>query len=659
MVSKSPNDPLVAAHDAFASRDWDRALALFREAEASQPIEAEDIEAMGEAAWWGARPDDSIEALQRAYGAYLAAGKPARAAYVALSLAREYGVKLAGPIAASWLNRAKRILDAEPEGAEHGYLYLRQAVLASNEGSSEQAIELAKRTVELGIRVGDPNLQAMGTVTHGIGLIDKGELAEGLSLLDDAAVAATTGELAPYATGMVYCNTIAACCDVADYRRAGDWADAARRWTESHPGQPLIPGDCRIHQAQVLALRGAWAEAEESALRGAQELRAFNRLYHVGEAQYQVGEIRLRIGDLPAAREAFEQASELGRDPQPGLSMLALAEGRKDAAMSSIRRALEEEMSSQLERRRLLPAYIDIAVQAGKLAEAETAVEELEGIAVTYNAPTFEAAALQARGLVALAAGDPKGAARALRQAVSRWQEAEAPYDSARARVLLAQAIARQDDLDAALVELKAARAAFAKLGALPDVQTSDGLLLRLQADQQAAGEGRPVKAFLFTDIVRSTSLVEAIGDDAWLDLLRWHDKTLRALFIEHGGEEVDHAGDGFFVAFDDSAAAINCAVAIQRSLADHRRTHGFAPQVRVGVHATSAARSGGSYRGKGVHEAARIAAAAEGGEILVSRATLDASGGRLPASAPRTVSLRGISKPVELVAIDWRDGAG
>ena len=158
----------------------------------------------------------------------------------------------------------------------------------------------------------------------------------------------------------------------------------------------------------------------------------------------------------------------------------------------------------------------------------------------------------------------------------------------------------------------------------------------------------------MFTDIVRSTNLVEAIGDEAWSDLVRWHDKTLRSLFAAHGGDEVDHAGDGFFVAFPDPARALEAAIAIQRRLADHRREHGFAPQVRIGLHATEAARQGAGYRGRGVHEAARISALADGGEIVASRETVD-DVHRFAVSSPREVTLKGIDAPVEVVSVDWR----
>ncbi|MGQ0571629.1 MAG: adenylate/guanylate cyclase domain-containing protein, partial [Armatimonadota bacterium] len=160
---------------------------------------------------------------------------------------------------------------------------------------------------------------------------------------------------------------------------------------------------------------------------------------------------------------------------------------------------------------------------------------------------------------------------------------------------------------------------------------------------------------FMFTDIVKSTSLVEAVGDVAWLDLIRWHDQTLRSLFARHGGEEIDHAGDGFFIAFNDAAAAVECAVAIQRTLADHRRGHGFSPQLRIGLHTAAATRAGQGYKGKGVHEAARIAALAEGEQIVASHETVNGAPTRFGASEPRTVSLKGFSEPVQVVTIDWR----
>ena len=647
-MSTTTRDPLSAAREAVARLEWERGLELFEEADASVELGPEDLEAMAEAAWWAMRPDDAIGVLERAYAGFVRAKDDARAARVALTLSREHAAKLEGSVATGWLNRAKRHLASEPEGPEHGYLYGRQSLLALSAGNLDDAVELARRSAEIGERLGDRDVRAIGMMFGGMALVERGDVADGLAMIDEAALAAVSGELAPYVTGSVYCNMIGTCCELADYGRAGEWTEAALR-----RGVRTTPGDCRIHQAEVLVLRGDWTEAEASARRGADELRAFNRLVHVGEGLYRVGEIRRLLGDVEGAQDLFRQAGELGRDPQPGLSLLLLQQGRPDAAKASIERAVEEE-TSKLSRARLLPSSVHISLAAGNLDAARTAADELGTIAEIYDAPALHAAAHVARGAVLLASGDPKEAARTLRRAVTHWQDVGAPFEAARARALLAQAIRDQGDAETAALELRAARSTFEKLGAAPDRNAVDDLLAGLAASTDLVSE-RGAKTFLFTDIVRSTDLVSAIGDEAWLDVVRWHDEKLRSLFPEHGGEEVDHAGDGFFVAFDDPASAIGCAVAIQRALAEHRRAHGFAPSVRVGVHTTAATRLGRAFRGRGVHEAARIASLAEGGEIVASRDTASSTARSFAVSDPREVRLKGISDPIEVVTIDWR----
>ena len=164
----------------------------------------------------------------------------------------------------------------------------------------------------------------------------------------------------------------------------------------------------------------------------------------------------------------------------------------------------------------------------------------------------------------------------------------------------------------------------------------------------------RRMRTFMFTDIVGSTNLIEAIGDDAWAGVLRWHDETLRRLF-SGTGTVLNHTGDGFFVAFDEAATAVGTAVVIQRTLAGHRREHGFAPQVRIGLHCAPATTAAPVTSGRDVHVAARIAAVAQGGEILASRDVLSGGAVGFDVSTPRTVELKGIATPVEVVTIGWR----
>jgi class 3 adenylate cyclase len=163
-------------------------------------------------------------------------------------------------------------------------------------------------------------------------------------------------------------------------------------------------------------------------------------------------------------------------------------------------------------------------------------------------------------------------------------------------------------------------------------------------------------KTFMFTDIVTSTDLVGLIGDEAWGELLQWHDRELRSAFASHRGEEVHTTGDGFFVAFERASDGLECGVDIQRRLARHRREHGFAPAVRIGLHTTEASRHAGDYQGRGVHVAARIGAAATGAEILVSSDALSAIDSvRFGLSEPRQLTLKGVDEPVEVRSVNWR----
>ncbi|HET7677214.1 MAG TPA: AAA family ATPase [Candidatus Limnocylindrales bacterium] len=182
----------------------------------------------------------------------------------------------------------------------------------------------------------------------------------------------------------------------------------------------------------------------------------------------------------------------------------------------------------------------------------------------------------------------------------------------------------------------------------------------RLAADAKAHGveTARVARCFMFTDVVRSTELVSAIGDEAWLELRAWHDRALQEIIDAHHGRVISHTGDGFFVAFEDAAAAVACAAAIQRALRDHRREAGFAPQVRIGLHAGEAIEeTDAGYSGQAVHQAARIAALAGGGEIVASVASL--GGLDLPTRDRRVARLKGIADPVEVAAIEWQAGGG
>jgi class 3 adenylate cyclase len=642
---------LEQAADAIARSSWHEAFDFLSQADAVTPLSAEDLERLADIADTAGYAEACIAALDRAYSAHLERGNRRRAAFTALQLAQNHSAKLAQSVAAGWLGQAVRLLENEPEGPEHGHLAHILCHVTLSAGNLDQALEHAKRTLEIGERSGDRDLQALGLDDQGLVRIARGEVTEGLALLDEA-VAAAIGASSLNTRGLIYCHMITSCLNIGDYRRAGEWIETARRWRD---GQTLagFPGLCRVNRAAVMRVRGEWANAEEDARAACEELLPIAPSV-AAAAFYELGEIRLRLGDLAQAEEAFEQAHQLGHEPQPGLALLRLAQGRPEAAATMIKNA-----GNWLLHKQCLDAQVEIAIAAGDLETARSTANEMQAAAEIYTAPATQARAQCALGAVQLAEGDSEAALASLRQGFRLWQDVEAPYEAAKARMLLAAAYRASGDLEGAALELRAALAAFKKLGAALDVRRATELLDAVSRSGQGqpgtAESRRTTKTFMFTDVVRSTNLMEAIGDEAWDHLLTWHDATLRTAFVEHRGQEVKHEGDGFFVTFDSPSAAIECAVAIQRSLSEHRSAHGFAPQVRIGLHAAEAIRRGHDFSGKAINLASRITALAKGDEILASQETVTVAHISLPVSEPRSVKLKGFTAPIQVAAIEWR----
>jgi class 3 adenylate cyclase len=302
----------------------------------------------------------------------------------------------------------------------------------------------------------------------------------------------------------------------------------------------------------------------------------------------------------------------------------------------------------------LLAAQSEIGIAAGDPDQARWAADELERVAAVFGSKGLLAEATTARGMVEMAEGGHAAARESLQAGVRLWQEVGAPYEAAKARVGWASALRASGSAEKATLELRAARTVFERLGARPDAERAARELGEAGANG-ASRTAREEKVFMFTDIVKSTNLVELIGDEDWGHLVRWHNDTISRLVRDHGGTVVRTTGDGFFVTFDSSGRAVECAVTIQRALESHRKEHGFSPWVRIGMHRAEATRDGSDWRGVGVHAAARVGALADRQEILASRETAASAGTGYPVSEPRSVSLKGISQPLEVVAIDWR----
>ncbi|HEY7666788.1 MAG TPA: hypothetical protein VIE12_01555 [Actinomycetota bacterium] len=645
---------LDQARAGVSERAWDRAYETFAAIDLGA-LDADDLDRFAKAAFWTGRSDRSIALREAAYARSLDGDDPTRAALCALTLRREHLANLQDAVAAGWLQRAEQLLEGRPESftdtsAADGYLAIAHADAARARGDFARALAMVDRALGIADGSGDRDLRAWATMRRGQFMADEGRLTEGTRLMEQVAAAAAAGELGGYTTGAVFANAMGLCRDLADVRRGIEWSDTANRWLERQRIRGF-PGILRINRAELLRMLGDLEAAEREAVQACEELDGFS-VVHAGLARHELGEIRLRLGDLDGAETAFARAQELGEDPNPGLALLRLARGDGAGALVAIGRGLEGAAFDPFACARLLAARAEIAGAASDAEQATEARDRLGELGERIPSAGVRAAAAWAGGVAALLRDDADAASARLREARDGWIAASAPYETAKVEVALAEASLLRGDRDGAETHLRTARDTFERIGAALEAERAADRIGRLPGEGSTS---RIVRTFVFTDIVDSTSLLSVIGDEAWDDLRRWHDETLRAAFATYGGEEIDHAGDGFFVAFPDTASALGSAIEIQRGLLEHRRAHGFAPQVRIGVHATDATHDGADYTGIGVHTAARISALAGPGEIVASAATLEDVPGVRPTEI-RTAELKGIAGPVEVAVVAWRE---
>ncbi len=395
---------------------------------------------------------------------------------MAARLAIEHFIRNEPAVGGGFLMRAQRHVAALPPGRELGFLAMLEATVALNTGDLEGSLARVQDAVRIGREVGDPELTAMAIHTQGLAMIDTGRVQEGLALLDEAMASTVAGEVGPYFTGIIYCSLLAACLAIGDLRRAGEWSDAAAAWCATIPPDSPYPGMCRANRAEVARLRGAWPEAEAEAERACDELLAVDPGI-AAAAFLQLAEIRRRQGDLAGAEAAYGRAHELGEDPQPGLAMLRLAQGKIGAARAAIAASLGAAGPALPHRARLHAANVEIALADGSIEDAGGSAAELGRIAEETRTPAFAAQAADAAGSVALASGDVDGALARLREACTTWQELRLPYEASRARVRFARALAAAGDEEGATLELRAALAGFERLGALRDAGEVASLL--------------------------------------------------------------------------------------------------------------------------------------------------------------------------------------
>jgi DNA-binding CsgD family transcriptional regulator/tetratricopeptide (TPR) repeat protein len=461
--------------EAYQRRAWADAFAAFTEASAHGPLEAEDVERLAWSALLCRQDAAAIEGFERLHQLRLEAGEGLPAARAAHWVAMLSVTRGEPGRASGWFARVQRLVEAHGrECAEAGFIKVAQAFRAAATGDHESARAAAHEAAAIGDRTEEPNLSALARCMEGRALIRRGRLDEGLPLLDEAMVIVTGRELLPFIAGLVYCGVIAGCQQGYALDRAREWTEALGLWCDTQPQLAPFAGACLIHRSEILQLGGEWPEAFAEAQEASTRLAPTKDL-EAGNAFYQEGELHRVRGELAEAERCYVLASERGRDPQPGLALLRLAQGNVEAALAAACRVLLA-TPDPLQRTRVLPAYVEIALAADDLAGARRACEELTELAGRFGMELLDAEAHHAHGACALASGDARAAIDPLRRAQEIWQRAGAPYWCARVRLLIARVYLALGDRDGAALELDGARKVFTQLGAPADLAAVDAL---------------------------------------------------------------------------------------------------------------------------------------------------------------------------------------
>ncbi len=472
-------EELERGRAAYQRRSWAAAYRSLCAADRATSLDAADLEVLATCAYMLGRAETYVDVLERSHRSYLDADDRLSAVRCAFWIGVHLALGGETARASGWLARAGRIVErVGVECVERGYLLI-PAVFrhdaAGDLAAAEAAAADAAATAE---RFGDRNLLALAGQLQGQILIRQGRAAEGLPLLDEAMVAAATGELAPIVTGIVYCGVILACQDAFDPGRAGEWTATLADWCSEQPDMVAFTGRCRLHRAELMQLHGDWSGALAEARRAVERSDRGHNRAAAAEARYRQGELHRLRGDLAEAERAFREASARGREPQPGFALLRLAQGRAQAAVASIRRALDEAVTPA-DHARLLPAWLEIALATGAIDAGRQAGREIERIEEHRSGPLIEALTADARGTLALAADDDASAALVhLRRAAGAWQRLGAPYELGRTRMRIGLACRALGDDEGTTLELEAARDTFARLGAAPDLARVSRLLL-------------------------------------------------------------------------------------------------------------------------------------------------------------------------------------
>jgi DNA-binding CsgD family transcriptional regulator len=464
-------------------RDWTKEYAEVSASDAD--LAPEDLERGAVAAHVLGDDEQAVSLLDRAHRGYLEQGFPDRAARCVYWLI--FHLRRAGQVArsAGWIGRLRRILEDYDSDGHLFYLpLLGEGVELMQAGAVNEALPMVERAAAGARAAGDDDLFVLAGLARGRCLDVQGHRAQALQALDEIMVHVVADRVAPQVVGIAYCSVISLCMDRFDMQRAAEWTQALSHWCDAQSGLMPYRGECQIHRAEILQLHGSWAEATQEAVQVSQRLPVAGSV--AGAAHYRLAELHRLRGKFDLAERSYAAAASCGREVQPGLALVRLAQGNPAASLAGLDRALAESRSPA-RRSLLLAAKVETALVAGKLDAARTALAELEKNSETIETPYMAALAGHAAGQLRLAEDDPQAALPLLRRAWTLWQQVDAPYEAARTRVQVSAACRLLGDDDAARMELDAARTVFEQLGAQADLVSL--------APTEGAAPGHPLTA--------------------------------------------------------------------------------------------------------------------------------------------------------------------
>jgi DNA-binding CsgD family transcriptional regulator len=467
---------LEQSRAAFDRGDWGVAFEGWSAAgpDAFAPDELEDLATAAELL---GRHDDTIQALQRAFAQWLRVPDRRRAVRCAFRLAMNTAAHGEPALSSGWTSRAEGLLaDDGGGGPEHGWVAFLRMFRALGSGAYADAAAEADQVTDAGRRHDDPDLVALGLCSQGRLALYAGRVADGLAMLDEAMVRVIAGDLWPIVAGHVYCTAIEGCQEIRDVGRMAEWTSALERWCASQPGLLAFTGQCAVHRAQLMRFHGEWSAALDELELAARRYEEVGTPGATGLAACEAGDVHRLRGDWDKAEAAYQDAAEHGYDPQPGLALLWLAQGRAEAASRALGRLLAEAPGPVM-RSRLLPAAVESFIASGELDDARAAAAELSSLAPAFRCAPLDAVAAQAAGAVELAGGDASGAMPYLRKAQQLWARADSPYERGQVQLLMGRALAAVGDLPSSRRQLEAARATFRRLGAEPAATDASQLL--------------------------------------------------------------------------------------------------------------------------------------------------------------------------------------